>query len=168
MENYVANVIPHLQQWWPVIIVLAYLVGIGFAMVSLAQSISHKQRFNRSIAVWTLWAAVLLLNIPAFMDSLSMTVFNQSSEQALSYSPPSSPGAIYIQFAVYGIATVGVIGIIRGLCLLRDTPNQAMNFSRCIVHLFGGILAVNLVTFLRGIGGTLGGDVQTTIVKLIG
>ena len=168
MENYIANVIPHLQQWWPVIIVLAYLVGIGFAMVSLAQSISHRQRFNRSIAVWTLWAAVLLLNIPAFMDSLSMTVFNQTSEQALSYSPPSSPGAIYIQFAVYGIATVGVIGIIRGLCLLRDTPNQAMNFSRCIVHLFGGIIAVNLVTFLRGIGATLGGDVQTTIAKIIG
>ena len=168
MENYVANVIPHLQQWWPVVMVLAYVVGIGFAMVSLAQSISHKHRFNRSTAVWTLWAAVLLLNLPALMDSLSMTVFNQSSEQALSYSPPSSPGAIYIQFAVYGIATVGVIGIIRGLCLLRDTPNQAMNFSRCIVHLFGGIIAVNLVTFLRGIGATLGGDVQTTIAKIIG
>ena len=44
MENYVAAVIPHLQQWWPVIILLAYLVGIGFAMVSLAQSISHKHR----------------------------------------------------------------------------------------------------------------------------
>ena len=69
MENYVANVIPHLQQWWPVIIVLAYLVGIGFAMVSLAQSVSHKHRFNRSTAVWTLWAAVLLLNIPALMHA---------------------------------------------------------------------------------------------------
>ena len=168
MENYVANVIPHLQQWWPVIIVLAYLVGIGFAMVSLAQSVSHKHRFNRSTAVWTLWAAVLLLNIPALMDSLAMTVFNQTSEQTLSYSPPASPGSVYIQFAVYGIATVGVIGIIRGLCLLRDTPNQSMNLSRCIVHLFGGIIAVNLVTFLRGIGATLGGDVQTTIAKIIG
>ena len=54
------------------------------------------------------------------------------------------------------------------MCLLRDTPNQSMNLSRCIVHLFGGILAVNLVTFLRGIGATLGGDVQTTIAKIIG
>ena len=168
MENYVANVIPHLQQWWPVVIVLAYLIGIAFAMVSLAQSISYKHRFNRSTAVWSLWAAVLLLNIPALMDSLAMTVFNQTSEQTLSYSPPASPGSVYIQFAVYGIATVGIIGIIRGLCLLRDTPNQSMNLSRCIVHLFGGIIAVNLVTFLRGIGATLGGDVQTTIAKIIG
>ncbi len=168
MENYVANVIPHLQQWWPVVIVLAYLIGIAVAMVSLAQSISHKHRFNRSTAVWSLWASVLLLNIPALMDSLAMTVFNQTSEQALSYSPPASPGSVYIQFAVYGIATVGIIGIIRGLCLLRDTPNQSMNLSRCIVHLFGGIIAVNLVTFLRGIGATLGGDVQTTIAKIIG
>jgi hypothetical protein len=69
---------------------------------------------------------------------------------------------------VYGIATVGAIGIARGICLLRDTPAQAMNFSRGIVHLFGGIIAVNLVTFLRGIGATIGGDVQTYIAKIIG
>ena len=168
MDNYVANVIPHLQQWWPVLIRLAYLVGMAFAVMSFAQAISQKHRFNRSTAVWSLWCAVLLLNLPALMDSLSMTVFNQSSEQALSYSPPASPGSVYIQFAVYAIATVGVIGIARGICLLRDTPNQSMNFSRGLVHLFGGIIAVNLVTFLRGIGSTIGGDVQTYIARIIG
>ncbi len=168
MENYIANVIPHLQQWWPVIVLLSYLIGLGFGVVSLVQAISQKQRFNRSVAVWTFWVAVLLLNLPSLMDSLSMTVFNQTSEQSLSYSPPASPGAVYIQFAVYAIQTVGLIGIMRGLCLLRDTPNQSMNFSRGIVHLFGGIIAVNLVNFLRGIGATVGGDVQTYVAKIIG
>lgn len=168
MDNYVANVIPHLQQWCPVIIRLVYLIGVSFAVVSLTQAVSRKQRFNRATAVWAFVCAVLLLNLPALMDSLSMTVFNQSSEQTLSYSPPSSPGSVYIQFAVYAIATVGLIGIARGLCLMRDTPNQAMNFNRGLVHLFGGIIAVNLVTFLRGIGATLGGDVQTYIAKILG
>ena len=168
MENYVANVIPHLQQWWPVIRILAYLIGLGFAVASLIQTVSHKHRFNRSVAGWTFLAAVLLLNLPTFMDSLSMTVFNQTSEQSMSYSPPASPGSVYIQFAVYAIGIVGIIGIARGLCLLRDTPNQAMNFSRGVVHLFGGIIAVNLVTFLQGIGATIGGDVQTYIAKIIG
>lgn len=168
MDNYVANVIPHLQQWWPVLIRLTYLIGVTFAVISLGQAISHKHRFNRTTAVWTFICAVLLLNLPTLMDSLSMTVFNQSSEQGLSYSPPSSPVSVYIQFAVYAIATVGVIGIARGLCLLRETPNQPVNLSRAIVHLFGGILAVNLVTFLRGIGATLGGDVQTYIAAIIG
>ena len=168
MDNYVANVIPHLQQWWPVLIRLAYLVGLVFAVISFAQAVSQKHRFNRTTAVRSLCCAVLLLNLPTLMDSLSMTVFNQSSEQTLSYSPPASPGSVYIQFAVYAIATVGVIGIARGICLLRDTPNQAMNFSRGIVHLFGGIIAVNLVTFLRGIGSTIGGDVQTYIASIIG
>ena len=51
MDNYVANVIPHLQQWWPVLVRLAYLVGVAFAVVSLGQAISHKHRFNRSTAV---------------------------------------------------------------------------------------------------------------------
>lgn len=168
MENYVANVIPHLQQWWPVIIVLAYTIGIGLAVLSLAQAISQRNRFNRSTAFFSFISAVLLLNLPALMDSLSLTIFNQSSEQALSYTPPSSPGSVYIQFAVYAIMTVGVIGIIRGTCLLRDSPNQSMNFSRGIVHLIGGIVAVNLVTFLRGIGATVGGDVQSYISKIIG
>ncbi len=167
MDNYVANVIPHLQQWWPVLIRLAYLVGLVFAVVSFSQAVSQKQRFNRSTAFWSFWCAVLLLNLPALMDSLSMTVFNQSSEQALSYSPPASPGSVYIQFAVYAIATVGLIGIARGICLLRDTPNQSM-ISRGLVHLFGGIIAVNLVTFLRGIGFTIGGDVQTYIARILG
>lgn len=168
MENYVDNVIPHLQQWWPVLVRLAYLIGVAFALVSLTQAVSRKQRFNRSTAAWTFVCAVLLLNLPALMDSLSMTVFNQSSEQTLSYSPPSSHGSVYIQFSVYVIATVGLIGIARGLCLMRDTPNQAMNFSRGIVHLLGGILAVNLVTFLRGIGATIGGGVQTYIANILG
>ena len=68
MENYVANVIPHLQQWWPVLIRLAYLVGVAFAVVSLVQAMSQKQRFNRSLAVWSFWCAVLLLNLPTLMD----------------------------------------------------------------------------------------------------
>ena len=168
MENYISNVIPHLQAWWSVIITLAYLVGVAFTIVAAVQAISQKHRFNRSTAVWSFWAAVLLLNLPTLMDSLSMTVFNQSSEQSLSYTPPSHPGSVYLQFAVYGIMTVGVIGIARGISLLRDTPNQAMNMSRGIVHLFGGILAVNIITFLRGIGATVGGDVQSHITKIIG
>ncbi len=168
MENYVANVIPHLQQWWPVIITLAYLVGVSFTVVAAVQAISQKNRFNRATAGWSFLAAVLLLNLPALMDSLSMTVFNQSSQQSLSYSPPSSPGSVYIQFATYAIMTVGAIGIARGICLMRGTPNQAMNMSRGIVHLFGGILAVNIIPFLRGIGATVGGDVQSYIAKIIG
>ena len=43
-----------------------------------------------------------------------------------------------------------------------------MNFSRGIVHLIGGIIAVNLVTFLRGLGATIGGDVQTYVARIIG
>lgn len=168
MENYVANVIPHLQQWWPSLIKLFYLIGIVFGVVSLVQAVNPKHRFDRSCAAWAFVTAVLLLNFPALMDSLAMTVFNQTSEQALSYSPPASHGSVYIQFAVYAIATVGIIGIARGICLLRDASKQSMNFTRGIVHIFGGIIAVNLVTFLRGIGATIGGDVQSYIAKILG
>ena len=112
MENYVAAVIPHLQQWWPVIILLAYLVGIGFAMVSLAQSISHKHRFNRSTAVWTLWAAVLLLNIPAFMLPLrSASPWKEGSlllrtqdGKLFPFAPNSSEQAAWIDL---GVAPMG-------------------------------------------------------------
>lgn len=168
MENYVANVIPHLQQWWPNLIRLFYLIGVIFGVISMIQAINPKNRFNRGVAVWAFVTSILLLNFPALMDSLAMTIFNQSSEQMLSYSPPESPGSIYIQFAVYVIGIVGIIGIARGLCLLRQAAQQSMNFSKGIVHIFGGIIAVNLVTFLRGIGATIGGDVQSYITKILG
>lgn len=168
MENYIANIIPHVQSWWHVLIRLAYLFGVSLAVISLIQVVSHKQRFNRSVAVWTFCCAVLFVNFPMFMDSLAMTLFNQSSEQSLSYSPPSSPSAVYIQFVVFAVGIVGVIGIMRGLFLLRETSKQSMNFSRGMVHLFGGIIAVNLVTFLRGIGVTIGGEVQNYITAILG
>lgn len=168
MENYVSNVIPHLQQWWPVLIVIAYTIGVGLAVLSFVQAVSRRNRDNRRMALWTFFAAVMLLNLPALMDSLSMTVFNQSSEQTMSYSPPSSPGSVYIQFAVYAIMTVGIIGIVRGVCLLRDSSSHASSVARGIVHMTGGIIAVNIVTFLRGIGATVGGDVQSYIATIIG
>lgn len=168
MENYIANVIPHLQQWWPALIVIAYTIGVGLAVLSFFQAVSKRNRDNRTMAIWTFLAAVLLLNLPTLLDSLSITVFNQSSEQSLSYSPPSSPGSVYIQFAVYAIMTVGIIGIVRGVCLLRDSSSHAGNIARGIVHMIGGIIAVNIVTFLRGIGATVGGDVQSYIATIIG
>lgn len=168
MENYVANVIPHLQQWWPVVLTLSYLIGLVFAIVSLFQAVNHKHRFNRAVAIWTFVSAVLLVNLPSIMDSMALSIFNTTSEQSLSYSPPSSPGAVYIQFAVIAIGFVGLIGIARGICLLRDVGSQPGNLSRGIVHMVGGILAVNLVKFLNGIGATIGGDVQSYIAKILG
>jgi ABC-type Mn2+/Zn2+ transport system permease subunit len=168
MENYVANVIPHLQAWWPVFFLLAYLLAIICAFVSCLQAISPKNRFNRGPAVYSFWAAVLLSNLPAFMDSLSMSIFNKSSEQALSYSPPASPGSVYIQFAVYAIMSVGIIGVIRGICLFWGAAARPENFSRAVVHMIGGAIAVNIVDFLRGIGASVKGDVQTYIATIIG
>ena len=168
MENYVANVIPHLQQWWGTIIVISYVIGIGLALRALFIAATSNNRINKNSALLALTAAMLLLNLPSLMDSLSMTIFNQGSEQALSYSPPSHPGSIYIQFAVYAIMTIGLIGIIRGVCLLRNSSEQSRNFSKAIIHIVGGIIAANIVTFLRGIGATVGGDVQSYIAKIIG
>ena len=168
MENYVANVIPHLQAWWPVFFILAYVLGLIAAFVACRQAVSHKNRFNRSPAVYSFVTAVLLLNLPGLMDSFSMSIFNESSEQALSYAPPASPGSVYIQFAVYAIMSVGIIGAIRGICLFWGAAAKPENLSRAIVHTFGGAVAVNIVKFLRGIGATTGGDVQTYIANIIG
>ncbi len=168
MESYVANVIPHLQRWWDVIIILIYLLGAILFFVSASQAISQKHKYNKSIPLWTFYSSVLLLNLPALLDALSMTVFNVSSEQTLSYTPPDNPGKIYIQFAVYAIMTIGLIGVGRGVCLLRDTPAKPSNLSRAVVHLSGSTLAINIVNFLRGIGATVGGDVQSYISTIIG
>ncbi len=168
VDNYVANVIPHIQTWWNVIIILIYTVGIILTVAAAAQAISQKHKYNKSIPLWTFYSAILLLNLPALLDALSMTVFNASSEQTLSYTPPGHPGQIYVQFATYAIMTVGLIGTARGVSLLRDSPAKPSNLSRAVIHFFGGIIAINIVQFLRGIGATLGGDIQSYITTIIG
>jgi hypothetical protein len=111
---------------------------------------------------------VLFLNVPSFLDALSQTFLGQNSIQALSYQPPATEAQTYVQFAVFLTAIVGLIGLGRGLWLLKDSAQSQGFLARGLVHIFGGIVCVNLVETIRLIAQALGGGLPETVRAIFG
>jgi hypothetical protein len=127
---------------------------------------------SRDRGVGRAWAALIVgaifLNAPAFLDALSQTFLAQNSTQALTYQPPASEGQAYVQFAVFLTAIVGLIGLGRGLWLLKDSGRNQGFMARGLIHIVGGILCVNLVETIRLIAQALGGGLPEAVRAIFG
>lgn len=167
-DNMISNVIVHIKPWWGYIRVMMYLSGLTCVVMSLVHFPKAKLIGTFHRCVLGLVAGVCLLNTPVFLDSLAYTVFNDPSANPMSYAAPKHYGKVYVDFAVYVIGIIGLIGIARGILIFRrmDITNHEM--GRALLHLLGGIICVNLPAFLRIMGTSLGGEVASTVNIIIG
>jgi hypothetical protein len=164
----IESLIPHLSIWWGTIKALITLAGFILFFWTLLQMSGNRERRSWGRHIFALVAAVLLININPLLDSLARSLFGTDSIQSLSYQPPEHPARFYIQFAIYLIAIIGLIGIARGILLLKDSGSQPGRLSVALVHIFGGILCVNLVTTLKVMGRSLGREVLELITIITG
>ncbi len=162
--SYITNAISTLTPWWTTISMLGYVLGITLAVASFFSALSRARERSSNNYIWLFIAAVLCLNFPALLDSISMSIFQQKSASSLlSYTSEAPNSAEYITFAIRAVMLIGVVAIIRGINFLRDTPQRAKDFPKAITHGVGGTLAVNIVQFLYAIGNTAGGDIKSYI-----
>ncbi len=147
-------------------VAVAYVIGIWF-MIS---AIMELKKIGESAggAHGTLGGpllkfivGVLLVYLPSTIDISAGTLWGASGVQsALSYSPaggdmfaPAKQGALAI------IQVVGYISFVRGLIMLShssDQGSQAGSFGKGLMHIIGGILAINIIATIRIIGNSLG------------
>lgn len=167
-ENMLSNAMPHLQAWWGYIFPMLYLAGFFCFIVAVINFPKAQMRQQYGRCFLGMAAGVMLLNAPRFLDVLSYTLFNNGSVQDLSYQPPGHPGQIYVQFAVYVVAVVGICAVARGIFMMRRADQDNHELGKALLHWAGGIICINLPEFLRILGVTLGGEVQTTVEMLIG
>jgi hypothetical protein len=121
------------------------------------------------MAFITLVAGTLMLNAPSVLDAFSQTFFNQPSAEVLSYRPPeTNPASGYLRLVVLMVALTGLIGVARGLYLMRLSAGEGGGLARAIVHIVGGILCINLVEFIKLLGASLGVDVEVLVSSLLG
>ncbi|MDR2459961.1 MAG: hypothetical protein LBE38_04135 [Deltaproteobacteria bacterium] len=168
-DNILSNVLPHLSGWWNAIVVIFYLLGLSlflFSLARLAATDGRKRPWGELIL--TLGAGVLLINTPQLLDALASSLFGHSSVKSLSYTPPEHPARVYVQFAFHLIALVGLIGVGRGIILLKDFTIRPGQLGRALTHIFGGILCINLLSTLKMLARTMGGDVESFVTKIIG
>ena len=118
--------------------------------------------------VLSLTAGVLLINSGPLMDALAGALFGTGSVKSLSYQAPGHPARLYIEFAVHLTALVGLVGIGRGVLMLKDADRGPGRLSAALAHIFVGIICVNLVAFLKAVGRSMGQDVLGLITAITG
>lgn len=154
---------------------LAYIIGIGFAMKAL-MSLKHfgeskaQMSANGSMKeplIYILVASMFIF-FPTGLNVILTTAFGDSN--ILQYAPISSSNStintLFGQESAVGesiviiIQTIGIIAFIRGWILIARSASHGQQpgvTGKGIMHIFGGILAINIVLTLEIINNTLYG-----------
>lgn len=153
----------------------AYLMGLGFmfkALFSLKEHGEQKSMMsNRSSikepAMYFLVGSMLLF-LPSTFNMMMMTTFGYTN--VLAYAPTNSNNStiniLFGQDSAVGAAlstiiqTIGLIAFIRGWVLIARSASQGQppgGTGKGMIHVFGGILAMNIVGTLQMVNNTLYG-----------
>lgn len=155
----------------------AYLIGIVFAIKALlslkelgetrsAQSSSGKSSVKEPLMYFLV--AAMLIYLPTGFQVMMNSTFGYSN--VLAYAPINSNNStldiLFGQDSAVGaslsiiIQTIGLIAFVRGWVLIAKTASQGQppgGTGKGMVHVFGGILAMNIVGTLQIINNTLYG-----------
>lgn len=154
----------------------AYLMGISFAvkaiysMKTLAEQRSQQQTHGSlKEPLFYFLASAMLLYLPISVQMVLNTTFGQGS-QILAYAPiesgSSTLNSLFGQSSAFGevialvVQVVGVIAFIRGWVLIARSATQGQQpggTGKGLAHVFGGILAMNIVGTLQVVNNTLFG-----------
>ena len=149
-------------------IAIAYVIGIWMIISSiiglkrLGQSVSaYSPQYNlMSTAMVKLVVGILLIYLPTTIDVGIVTFWGNNAGGILTYTSSDSDQFGMVKEGVIAIVrVVGLISLVKGLIILSRSAGQSVQqgtFSRGLLHVIGGILAINIVGTLRIIGGTLG------------
>ena len=173
-----ANIASNMQSIERLVSGAAYLIGIVFAMKALlslkelgetksAQSSSGKSSVKEPL-MYFLVAAVLIY-LPTGFQVIMNSTFGYAN--VLAYAPVNSNNStldiLFGQNSAVGaslaiiIQTIGLIAFVRGWVLIAKTASQGQppgGTGKGMVHVFGGILAMNIVGTLQIINNTLYGS----------
>jgi hypothetical protein len=167
------NIINAMGPWWGTIedfFFLGGLVIVGSALLSLGKSGRQGSTVSK-LAIFGFIAGILMLSLPAWMDSLSQTAFQQNAPSALTLTPSSNGGGEYatiVTFAFDVLMLVGLFATRKSLLLFRDSAEDRSKTGPAIWHLVGGVAALNMKTVLTSLALTIGGMFQTAVLKIIG
>ncbi|ARG96827.1 type IV secretion protein IcmC [Legionella micdadei] len=153
----------------------AYLIGLAFAFKAIytlkaygeSRSMMSNSASIKEPIIYMVVAAIFIY-FPTGLAIMLQTTFGSSS--ILQYAPVNSnnPGisALFGTGSVVGrpiaiiIQTIGLIAFVRGWILIARSASQGQppgGTGKGLVHIFGGILAMNIVATLEIINNTLYG-----------
>lgn len=167
------NIISSLLAVEKLVTAAAYLIGISFAikalysMRRLAESRSAQHEASAKEPLLYMLVAGMLLYFPSGFAALMQTTFGYS--EVLAYgsvdSRSSALNAVFGEDSAFGYAlsliiqVVGVIAFVRGWTLIAKSASsgQSGGTGQGLVHVFGGILAMNIMGTIQMLMNTIFG-----------
>lgn len=168
LANLAAN-IPALEK---LVFATAYLVAIwlaGEAFFKLKAIGDGNRQITLRTPLVLFFVSIMLLALPETISTFLVSTFDRPDP--LDY--PSSTNVAAQQFirpVITFIQFIGLVGFFRGWLLVKrmgdgNAPDGTL--GRAIWHLFGGVMAINIVQFSQVIGYTFLGDKAPAILGVI-
>ncbi len=166
------NLANDLADWYGLIHISCLILGIAVMGLSLF-SIYRRTEDRRSpgAAIGGVFVGALMLSFTSFVDMVSISMFNDSAPHGLSTNDIKVAGGELepmIRLAVIVVMLVGMFQVVKGLVMLKQNAEGAARFWPAVTHILGGVLCINIKTFMLTLGNTIGGPLQETIKKLLG
>lgn len=149
------------------LVVLCYVVGVGLSVSAVMKLKKYGTRTAFMSVEMSMVGpliqfviGVALFYSPTFISSLNLTIFSSSGvEYELSYTSSTVDYDTYVEPVLGVIQIIGMIAFIRGWVMLSKATNPGQQpgaISKGITHVVGGLLAVNIRTFITVVYQTLG------------
>ena len=145
--------------------VLAYLIGLwagGSALVQLWRWQRYEPEAGASSVALRFLVCGVMLFLPASIETGNETFFNAPTVMSYQYgSALSAEGKILVDTALGFVRIVGLWAFIYGWTLvLRAHQHRydAPSSTKGVVHIVGGVFAMNIVATLRMLAETFGLD----------
>ena len=176
----VENLTDLLIDFWPITLRIGYFIGLILFACAVLMATTPKNRMMMQTGLqalpdkaclFTLFAAIMLMNLPAWLYHLSDSVFRSSTLTVLSYQTlnpnvkTTDELGKYITFAVTVVMFTGLITLLRSLIMLQRSGSDPNQFWGAVSYAAGGCLATNFALFMSHLGESLGGVYKAQIDK---
>lgn len=168
--NIFANLGPSLLSIQKLLTAGAYIIGISFiirGVMALKQLAEHKnsmgQQHSMKEPMFYILSGAMLLYFPTGLKIFLTTTFG--SEQILSYDSLNLSSTFFSNVKnlsenmLLFVQLIGLIAFIRGWIIIAKSSSQGGgqhgSFGKGLMHVFGGVLGINIVQTLNVISNTL-------------
>lgn len=156
-----------LQPVWAALIALSYVLGIFFIAIAI---LKLKQYGQMTVMMAThaalgpslayLFVGIGLLFLPTILNIMTVTLWGYGVEQIPAYEAGGTFDVSDIMVPVIQlIQVIGLIAFIRGWVMLVKMGGQGAppgTVSKGLIHILGGILAINIVGTIDVLRATFG------------
>lgn len=176
MDNEILkNIYDTIQNFYPPLKLGGILLGLilfSAGLIKWAHGVKYPGKVSKASIAGLLLGGLMLMNTNAILTLFTQTLLgggNALKVFTFNASVAPGPGEAYMKAAVAAAKCIGAFGFLRGCYLLGSSNGESRSTVWAgLIHIIGGVLALNLEVFAIMLGDTFGGTFGETVKALFG